>query len=169
MRERERERDSWYFQCFQSQSSSMAVTPRRALISSEPETKTWCQSLKFALWLETISVDKTEVKTGGEVKVDGESYSRVLPYLKQQRKLNFLVGSNIQVWLAKLQTRCKHVVCSLTCWASPSSLPVSIRLVTLPEVRHILIDLSHWEPGVIQSHSHHWTGPNIRTEISNVW
>ena len=58
-RERERERDSWYFQCFQSQSSSMAVTPRRALISSEPETKTWCQSLKFALWLETISVDKT--------------------------------------------------------------------------------------------------------------
>ena len=79
----------------------------------------------------------------------------VLPYLKQQRKLNFLVGKNIQLWLANLQTRCKHVVCCLWAVRAVLVLTVSIKLETLPKVRHYLIDLSRCEPiDTAESQSH---------------
>ena len=72
-----------------------------------------------------------------------ESRRGVLPYLKQQRKLNFLVGKNIQLWLARLQTRCKHAVC----WVWPARavlvLTVSIKLETLMEQN--CLDCLRWD------------------------
>ena len=72
-----------------------------------------------------------------------ESRRGVLPYLKQQRKLNFLVGKNIQLWLARLQTRCKHAVCCLWPARAVLVLTVSIKLETLMEQN--CLDCLRWD------------------------
>ena len=92
----------------------------------------------------------------------GESRRRVLAYLKQQRKLNFVVLVKIFKfdWQnSKLDANMSSGVCDLL--ASPT-VPVLCRvnhcgniagtkLGGLPEVRHYLIDLSGCEARLIHS------------------
>ena len=141
MHERERA-GSWYFQCWSRRDSSMAVTPWGDLISSPSQRQRLDASQRshsnLLFDLRQSQLTRLRESRRGELGV--------LPYLKQRRKLNFLVGKNIQLWLANLQTRCKHVVCCLWAVRAVLVLTVSIKLETLPEVRHYLIDLSRCEP-----------------------